>query len=322
MKLIKILPTAAVAACAVAAGVIFLNVNPAPKALPQEEVPQAEAPVLPEQPAAEPAPAVEPEEKAAAKDSTPEAPASPEQPAPGTAQMPEETPPGTAPVARGGTAPRIRPEAAPDKQPDAAEPEETAPPGDGPVIATEPEGEQEPAETPPAGGEEEQPGTPEPQEGEGSSEGGEGTRPGGDPPAQTVHWQSGDSSAATIAEPAIGTSGGSTGSVPAEDAGSSNKKVWYLLNSDGAMVTDGLVQDSNGNFFSLETENNGYFGMLRYRDGVYNCNGQQVYLEFSSSHDGSFGAVTNPEGLEKLKEIYGVTKYGIGNGNALYTAEF
>ena len=98
--------------------------------------------------------------------------------------------------------------------------------------------------------------------------------------------------------------------------------VWYLLGADGAMMAAGLVQDNTGNFYSLETEHNGYFGMLRYQDGYYNCNGQQVYLTFNRQHNGSFGAVTNADGIEKLKAIYGVTQYGIGNENAVYTAAF
>lgn len=108
-----------------------------------------------------------------------------------------------------------------------------------------------------------------------------------------------------------------------DDAVTANgQNVWYLLTADGAMVAAGLVQDNTGNFYSLETNHDGYFGMLRYTDGYYNCNGQQVYLKFSKNHDGTFGAVTNPEGIEKLKAIYGVTKYGIGNENAVYTKTF
>lgn len=101
-----------------------------------------------------------------------------------------------------------------------------------------------------------------------------------------------------------------------------DKEVWYLLTADGAMIANGLVQDNTGNFYSLETEHNGYFGMLRYQDGTYNCNGQQVYLAFNREHKGSFGAITNPDGIEKLKAIYGVTRYGIGNENAVYTEGF
>ena len=88
------------------------------------------------------------------------------------------------------------------------------------------------------------------------------------------------------------------------------------------MVTAGLVQDGTGNFYSLETEHNGYFGMLRYQNGYYNCNGHQVYLEFEQQHNGSFGAIRNPEGLEQLKAIYGVTSYGIDNSSCVYSATF
>ena len=108
-----------------------------------------------------------------------------------------------------------------------------------------------------------------------------------------------------------------------DDAVTANgQNVWYLLTQDGAMLAAGLVQDNTGNFYSLETNHDGYFGMLRYTDGYYNCNGQQVYLKFSKNHDGTFGAITNTEGLEKLKAIYGVTKCGIGNENAVYTKTF
>ena len=108
-----------------------------------------------------------------------------------------------------------------------------------------------------------------------------------------------------------------------DDAVAANgQNVWYLLTQDGAMLASGLVQDNTGNFYSLETNHDGYFGMLRYTDGYYNCNGQQVYLKFSKNHDGTFGAVVNPDGIEKLKAIYGVTKYGIGNENAVYTKTF
>lgn len=108
-----------------------------------------------------------------------------------------------------------------------------------------------------------------------------------------------------------------------DDAVTANgKNVWYLLTADGAMVAAGLVQDNTGNFYSLETNHDGYFGMLRYTDGYYNCNGQQVYLKFSHEHNGTFGAVINADGIEKLKAIYGVTKFGIGNENAVYTKTF
>lgn len=88
------------------------------------------------------------------------------------------------------------------------------------------------------------------------------------------------------------------------------------------MITAGLVQDNTGNFYSLETEHNRYFGMLRYKDGYYNCNGQQIYLTFNREHKGSFGAVTNAGGIEKLKAVYGLKQIGIGNESSVYTASF
>lgn len=100
------------------------------------------------------------------------------------------------------------------------------------------------------------------------------------------------------------------------------QNVWYLLQADGSMLAAGLVQDNTGNFYSLETTHNGYFGMMRYKDGYYNCNGQNIYLQFSQKHDGTFGSIINPEGLAKLKAVYGVTPSGIGNESIVNTATF
>ena len=62
--------------------------------------------------------------------------------------------------------------------------------------------------------------------------------------------------------------------------------------------------------------------MLRYKDGYYNCNGQNVYLTFNREHGGSFGAITNTDGIEMLKAIYGVKQYGIGNESSVYSSAF
>ena len=108
-----------------------------------------------------------------------------------------------------------------------------------------------------------------------------------------------------------------------DDAVAANgKNVWYLIGTDGKMITAGLIQDSNDNFYSIETLHNGLFGMMRYQDGWYDCSGQKVYLTFNRNHDGSFGAVTNADGIEKLKAIYGVTKAATGSENCLYTKTF
>lgn len=81
------------------------------------------------------------------------------------------------------------------------------------------------------------------------------------------------------------------------------KDVWYLLDAGGNMLTAGLVQDGTGNFYSLETSHNGYYGMLRYKSGTYDG----VSLQLESQHNGSFAAIKNADGIEALKTKYGVT---------------
>ena len=96
------------------------------------------------------------------------------------------------------------------------------------------------------------------------------------------------------------------------------KDVWYLLDANGNMISAGLVQDGTGNYYSLETNHNGYYGMLRYKSGTYDG----VYLELESSHNGSFAAIKNADGIEALKTKYGLTKVNINNSNIVYTSSF
>ena len=105
-----------------------------------------------------------------------------------------------------------------------------------------------------------------------------------------------------------------------DDAVAANgKDVWYLLDANGNMLTAGLVQDGTGNFYSLETEHNGYYGMLRYKSGNYGG----VNLTLEGSHNGSFAAILNADGLNALKAQYGVTSCAhINNGNIVYTSSF
>jgi len=100
------------------------------------------------------------------------------------------------------------------------------------------------------------------------------------------------------------------------------KNVWYLINADGTMVANGLVQDRTGNYYSLETMHNGYFGMLRYKNGFYKCGSETLFITFNHDHNGSFGAITSSDALEALKRIYGVTQFPVGNENIRYTASF
>lgn len=107
-----------------------------------------------------------------------------------------------------------------------------------------------------------------------------------------------------------------------DDVASNGQNVWYLMNTDGTMLAAGLVQDNTGNYYSLETNHNGYYGMLRYQDGTYDCDGVKIYMEFSRKHDGTFGAVKNQEAIDALKAKYGVTKFGVGNESCTYTSTF
>ena len=105
-----------------------------------------------------------------------------------------------------------------------------------------------------------------------------------------------------------------------DDAVAENgKDVWYLLDEWGNMITDGLVQDGTGNYYSLETEHNGYYGMLRYRSGNYGG----ISLDLESSHAGAFAAIKNANGVEALRQKYGLRDVSfINNSNIVYTSSF
>lgn len=104
-----------------------------------------------------------------------------------------------------------------------------------------------------------------------------------------------------------------------DDAVSSNgQNVWYLLDANGNMLTQGLVQDQTGNYYSLETNHNGFFGMLRYQSGSYDG----VSLSLESSHSGGFAKILNQDGINALSAKYGVTSVSIDNSNCVYTSTF
>lgn len=104
-----------------------------------------------------------------------------------------------------------------------------------------------------------------------------------------------------------------------DDAVSSNgQNVWYLLDANGNMLTQGLVQDQTGNYYSLETNHNGFYGMLRYQSGVYDG----VNLSLESSHSGGFAKILNQDGINSLASKYGVTSVSIDNSNCVYTSTF
>lgn len=104
-----------------------------------------------------------------------------------------------------------------------------------------------------------------------------------------------------------------------DDAVSSNgQNVWYLLDANGNMLTQGLVQDQTGNYYSLETNHNGFYGMLRYQSGTYDG----INLSLESSHSGGFAKILNQDGINVLASKYGVTSVSIDNSNCVYTSTF
>ncbi|MDO4489245.1 MAG: InlB B-repeat-containing protein [Eubacteriales bacterium] len=114
-----------------------------------------------------------------------------------------------------------------------------------------------------------------------------------------------------------------TGSWVCDDAVTSNgKNAWYLIGRDGKLVTTGLIRDASGNFYSIETAHNGYFGMMRFRNGYYNCGGENIYIEFEQSHNGSYGAIKNADAISRLTAIYGVNNVNVASTQCTYTASF
>lgn len=104
-----------------------------------------------------------------------------------------------------------------------------------------------------------------------------------------------------------------------DDAVAANAdNVWYLLDAEGYMIADPLVQDNTGNYYSLETEHNGYYGMLRYQSGVYGG----IALELDSAHDGGFAKIMNQDGLAAMMAAFQVRYADIDNSNIVHTKDF
>jgi len=89
--------------------------------------------------------------------------------------------------------------------------------------------------------------------------------------------------------------------------------LWYLLDEYGNLVTDPLVEDVLGHYYTFNDQHDGHFGAMRSQDGVY----YGTVLTFNPLHDGSFGAITNREGIEQLKARYGVREFNTLNNNAV-----
>ena len=107
-----------------------------------------------------------------------------------------------------------------------------------------------------------------------------------------------------------------------DDAVSANgKNIWYLLDKSGNMVSYPIVKDGTGNIYSLENNHDGYYGMLHYQDKAYNYDGESISLDVDNSHDGSFAAIQNADGIEALTAKYGLKTVSIDNSNIVYSSE-
>ena len=93
--------------------------------------------------------------------------------------------------------------------------------------------------------------------------------------------------------------------------------IWYLLDEEGRMVEGGLVRENEDTWYSLETEHNGHYGMLRYQNGEYDG----VPISFSGEHDGTFGKILNQEAVTALLEKFGEGTFR-GTETVVYTSSF
>lgn len=104
-----------------------------------------------------------------------------------------------------------------------------------------------------------------------------------------------------------------------DDAAPGNgKDVWYLIDAYGNMATGALVQGPDGKYYSLETQHNGYYGMLRYQSGTYDG----IPLVLDGSHNGAFGQILNPEGIAGLTSLYGVKQISVSSDRTVYSSSF
>lgn len=100
--------------------------------------------------------------------------------------------------------------------------------------------------------------------------------------------------------------------------GPSASDNWYLLDKNGSMVSAPIVKDGTGNYYSLEINHNGYYGMIRHTTGTYDG----IYIIFSQNHDGTFGAIQNPDAINALIAKYGLFDISnINNSNCVYSSK-
>ena len=100
-----------------------------------------------------------------------------------------------------------------------------------------------------------------------------------------------------------------------DDTDPANVK-WYILGPDGFMVEAPLIRDKTGTYYSIETDHNGNFGMMRNKSGVYDG----ISIAINEVRNATYGAVMNQDAIEAMKKKYGVVDMEIDNSNIVYAS--
>ena len=91
---------------------------------------------------------------------------------------------------------------------------------------------------------------------------------------------------------------------------------WYLM-SDVGLMYEGIIQDQNGNYYLLNPEHNGTYGMMVTTNG-FTYNG--VTYQFDQNHDGTFGKILNTGDI--ARSGLSVTQVNTAGKPNFYTNDF
>lgn len=92
---------------------------------------------------------------------------------------------------------------------------------------------------------------------------------------------------------------------------------WYILGQDGFMLEAPLVRDKTGAYFSIETNHNGCFGMMRNKSGVYDG----INITINETYNSTYGAILNQSAIDELSKKYGVVNVDIDNANIVFASK-
>ena len=91
---------------------------------------------------------------------------------------------------------------------------------------------------------------------------------------------------------------------------------WYLMNTNGVMY-EGIIQDQNGNYYLLNPEHNGTYGMMVTTNG-FTYNG--VTYTFDQNHNGAYGKILNVGDI--ARSGLAVAQVNTAGKMNYYTADF